>query len=174
MAGLRYGKGAGGEFTVNATQSGKGDDAQVLVEGVQKTTIAFLDVRTLFATPIEIAPAPATGFANIFRRAGIFKVAGTAYGGVAAGENLAIGYTNAAGLVVSPEIETVGFLDSTADQFRWVEKRSVAIAIVGDINPTAAAILVLKLEDGDITTGDSDLIVWCYYDVVPVVLTVEA
>ncbi len=174
MAGLRYGKGTAGEFLVNATQSGKGNDAQVLVQAVQKTTVTTAQVLALFATPIEIAPAPATGFANIFRSAGIYKAPGVAYDNIAAGENLAIGYTNAAGLVVSPEIETAGFLDSTGAQFRWVEKRAVAIAIVGDINPTAAANLVIKLEDAEIQTGDSDLIVWCYYDVVPVVQTVEA
>ncbi len=172
MAGLRYGKGANGEFLVNATQSGKGSDAQALVEGVKKTTITSAELLALFATPIEIVPAPPSGFTNIFRRAGLYKAAGTAYAGIAAGENLAIGYTDASGLVVSPEIETVGFLDQTTAQMRWVEKRSVAIAVVGDINPTVDAILVLKLEDAEIITGDSDLIVWCYYDIVPVVLTV--
>ena len=55
---------------------------------------------------------------------------------------------------------------------RWVEKKAALTATVGEINPVAAAILVLKLEDAEITTGDSDLIIWCYYDVVPVVLTV--
>ena len=172
MPGLRYGKGPNGEFEVNATESGKGANAQVLVEAITKTTVTTAQVLALFATPIEIAPAPAAGFANIFRRAGIFKAAGTAYSGIAAGENLAIGYTNAAGLVVSPEIETVGFLDQTSAEFRWVEKRAVALGVVGDIEPTAAANLVIKLEDAEIATGDSDLIVWCYYDVVPIVLTV--
>ncbi len=172
MAGLRYGKGSRGEFLVNATQAKKGTDAQVLVEGVQKTTVTTAQVLALFATPIEIVPAPATGFANIFRRALIYKAAGTAYAGIAAGENLAIGYTDASGLVVSPEVETVGFLDQTTAEFRIVEKRSVAIATVGDIEPTSAANLVIKLEDAEIITGTSDLIVWCYYDVVPIVLTV--
>lgn len=170
--GLRYGKGTRGEFLVNATQSGKGKDAQVLIEAVQKTTITSAQLLALFGTPIEIAPAPAVGFANIFRRAGIFKPAGTAYDNIAAGENLAIGYTNAAGLVVSPEIETVGFLDQTSAEFRWVERRAVALGVVGDIEPTSAANLVLKLEDAEIQTGTGGLIVWCYYDVVPIVLTV--
>ena len=172
MAGLRYGKGPNGEFLVNASESGKGTDAQVLVEGIQKTTITTAELLALFATPIEIAPAPEAGFANIFRRMGLFKAAGTAYAGIAAGENLVVGYTNAAGLVVSAEIETVGFLDQTSAQMRWVEKKAALTATVGEINPVAAAILVLKLEDAEITTGDSDLIIWCYYDVVPVVLTV--
>ena len=73
MAGLRYGKGPNGEFLVNASESGKGTDAQVLVGGIQKTTITTAELLALFATPIEIAPAPEAGFANIFRRMGLFK-----------------------------------------------------------------------------------------------------
>jgi hypothetical protein len=174
MAGPRFGKGPLGEFTVNASKAKKGVDAQMLVEAVQKTTVTSAEVLALFATPIEIAPAPGAGFANIFRRAGIYKAAGTAYAGVAAGENLVIAYTDASGLVVSPEVNTTGFVDQTTAQFRWVEKRSVAIAVVGDLDPTANANLVIKLEDAEIITGTSDLIVWCYYDVVPVVLTVPS
>lgn len=171
MSGLRFGKGANGEFLVNATQSGKGVDAQALVEGVTKTTITSAELLALFATPIEIVAAPAAGFANIFRRMGLYKAAGVAYAGIAAGENLVAAYTDASGLVVSAEIETVGFLDQTTAQMRWVEKKAALTATVGEINPVAAAILVLKLEDAEIITGDSDLIVWCYYDIVPVVLT---
>lgn len=126
-------------------------------------TVASADLLALNATPQTIIPAPAAGYANILRRALLRKPAGTAYAGVAAGEDLILSYTNGAGQEVA-RVETTGFLDQATAQVRMVNARSAAAA-VGDITPVAAAAIVLSLLSGEITTGDSNLIVKVWYDV---------
>ena len=113
--------------------------------------ITTAEVLALFATPIEIVPAPAAGFFNEFISMTVHKPAGVAYAGIASGEDLSVKYTNAAGLQVAI-IETTGFLDSTAALTRQARLTNIT-AIV----PTLAASLVFHLLIAEIITGDSDL-----------------
>lgn len=127
-------------------------------------TVTSAELLALFATPIIIVPAPGAGFALIFEGALIRKPAGVAYAGIAAGEDLSVKYTNAAGLAVGG-CETTGFLDSTANQIRYCQAYRAASAI-SDITLVDNAALVLHLLIAEIITGDSDLNLEVHYRIV--------
>jgi hypothetical protein len=153
------------------------DNGAVIQNGVirnalAKKTITSAQVLALFATPIQIVAAPGAGLALILNRLVIYKAAGTAYAGVAAGEDLVAKYTNAAGAQASSVIETTGFLDQATAQTRYAGPPGAVTTAAADVTPVANAALVLHLLVGEIITGTSDLIVWTYYDVLPTVLTV--
>lgn len=130
--------------------------ADVLVTSAQ--------LLALNATPKTLIAAPGSGLTLIFESAWILKPAGTAYAGIAAGEDLAVTYTNGAGLEVA-RFETTGFLDQATVQRRFARAYAAASAI-NDINPTTNAALVLSLLVGEITTGNSDLHVRVFYRIV--------
>lgn len=130
----------------------------------KKVTITSAQLLALNATPQELVPAPGAGFALIFRGMQVQKPAGTAYAGIAAGEDLSVKYTDGSG-AEQGECETTGFLDQTTDQIRFVKPYHAASGI-SSITPVANAALVLHLLVGEIITGDSDLNCEVLYDVV--------
>ena len=129
-----------------------------------RVVVASAALLALNATPAELVPAPGADLALIFDGAVIRKPAGAAYAGIAAGEDLSVKYTNAAGLEVG-QAETTGFLDQTTDQVRWVARHAAASGNSA-IVPVANAALVLHLLAGEIITGDSDLELEVHYRVV--------
>lgn len=129
-----------------------------------RVTITTAQLLALNATPIQIVAAPGANKALIFDGLTIRKPAGTAYAGIAAGEDLAVNYTDGSGLEVG-QCETTGFLDSTADQVRYVRAHRSASG-ASQITPVVNAILVLQLLVGEIITGDSDLNLQVFYRVV--------
>lgn len=136
----------------------------------QEVTITTAQLLALFTTPIELVPAPRTGNALIFEGAILMlDYNSVAYDGIGATEDLAISYTNAAGLEVG-EIETTGFLDQASDQSRYCRPAATAS---GDTSFTAveAAALVIHMLIGNIATGNSPLRVKIYYRVVPIDLS---
>jgi hypothetical protein len=135
------------------------------------TRIPTASVLTLFTTPVSVMPAAPAGFAWSLQRVTIHKPAGTAYAGVAAGEDLVIKYTNASGAQVSSVIETTGFLDQATAQTRYAHGPATTGATAGDINPVAGAALVAHLLVGEITTGTSDLYVEVIADLMRVAFT---
>lgn len=115
-------------------------------------TIATGELLALNATPKELVPAPGAGKAVLLVDALLMlDYATTAYAGIAAGEDLEIRYTNGSGQLVAT-IETTGFLDATADAYRFVQSATAAA-----ITPVANAALVMDLAVGEIITGDSPL-----------------
>ena len=122
-----------------------------------RTKITSAQLLALSATPQQIVEAPGAGKLIEFVSAVVHKPAGTAYAGVAAGEDLAIKYTDGSGAQVNTSLETTGFLDSAAAQTR------LARAIVTEVVPVENAALVLQLLTGEITTGTSDLYVTVFY-----------
>lgn len=128
------------------------------------TTITSAQVLALFATPQIIVPAPESNLAVLPILSMIYKAAGTAYGGIAAGEDLAIKYSGASGAVCAQGHETTGFLDSASAKF------SVAGGIIASVIPVAGAAVYLHMLTGEIITGTSDLIVRVDYHLIPVVL----
>ena len=109
-------------------------------------------VLALNATPVTVVPAPGAGKALILLSAALWlKFGSAAYAGIASGEDLTIKYSDANGATLAT-IETTGFLDATADAFRYVD----AITS-GAITPIVNAPLVLHLLAGEITTGNSPL-----------------
>jgi hypothetical protein len=129
-----------------------------------EVTIPTAAVLALFATPQTVVAAPGAGYWLDFHSAHVTKAAGTAYAGVAAGEDLVFKFTDASGAQVSGHIETTGFLDQTTFQGRAV-KAKASSAAVADVTPVDNAALVLHLLSGEITTGDSDLKVRVSYSI---------
>jgi len=127
--------------------------------------ITSAQLLALNATPQTIVPAPGANFGLVFEGMQIHKPAGTAYAGIAAGEDLSVKYTNAAGAEVG-ECETTGFLDQATAQSRYMRPHTAA-SLVSDKTPVANAALVLHMLSGEITTGDSDLHLRVWYRIVP-------
>ena len=160
------------EFKENITVKAKsGKQLIVVAEGAERfvdKTITTAQLLALFATPQQIIAAPGPNKALIFEGAVIHKPAGTAYAGIAVGEDLAIKYTDASGLEQG-QAETTGFLDQASAQTRYVKPHTAASAI-SSITPVANAALVLHLLVGEIITGTSDLLLRVFYRIVPTVL----
>jgi hypothetical protein len=125
-------------------------------------TITSAQLLTLNATPVTLLPAPGAGRAYIIESVDAHKPAGTAYGGIAAGEDLALKYTNASGAQCAV-IETTGFLDQTTAQTRSVNRP------VTDITPVANAAIVAHMLVGEITTGNTPLNLRIVYRVIDTV-----
>lgn len=132
-------------------------------------TVSSAELLALNATPKTLVAAPGAGQALIFESAIMFlSYAGTAYAGIAAGEDLSVKYTDGSGAAVAG-CETTGFLDATADATRFV-RATAAASGVSQITPVANAPLVLQLLSGEITTGNSPLKLRVFYRVVPMAL----
>jgi hypothetical protein len=131
-------------------------------------TITTAQLKALNATPQTILAAPGANLANVIDSIVAYKAAGTAYAGIAGGEDLSVKYTDASGLEVL-EIETTGFLDQTTAQTRYASSFAAASGI-SSITPVANAAMVMMLLSGEITTGDSDLKLRVYYRTVPTTL----
>ena len=135
----------GGGIGDPARQDQLGLDVQVKLTAAQ--------VQNLFTTPITLIPSPGVGFAHIVERVAVCKPAGTAFAGVALGEDLTLKYTNAAGLQVVSTIETTGFLDSATNQVRTAGPIGATGATAGDVTPADNASIVAALLVGDVTGG---------------------
>lgn len=144
---------------------------QTLVGQVRTVKITSAQILAMFTTPITVLAAPGAGLAHVVERVSVYKPAGTAYGGVAVGEDLVLKYTNAAGAQVSGVIETTGFLDQVTAQTRYVWAPATVGATAADITPVANAAVVAHLLAGEITTGTSDLYVRIWYDTIQTVYT---
>lgn len=130
-------------------------------------TITSAELLALNATPKSIVAAPGQGLAILPLRTVIHKPTGTAYAGIASGEDLVLKYTNGSGGQCSSVCETTGFLDQTTVQTRAFGMPGSSGSTAGDVTPVGNAAVVLHLLTGEITTGDSPLYVTCYYSVIP-------
>ena len=145
---------------------GEGHSSGHIVTDVTITTAQLL---ALFTTEITVLAAPGADKAIILDGVLIDKPAGTAYDGIAAGEDLAFFYTDKSGLEVA-RCETTGFLDSSSAKFRYVHAFRAASG-ASQIIPVANAVLVIHLLVGNITTGTSDLRLRLFHRVVSTVLS---
>ena len=125
----------------------------------KRVLVTSAQLLALNATPQTLVEAFGSDTVTEFVSAVVYKPAGTAYAGVASGENLAIKYTDGSGAQVCTDIETIGFLDQTTAQTR------IARPIVTEYTPVQNAAIVLHLLSGEITTGTSPLVVTVYYRV---------
>ena len=131
-------------------------------------TITSAELLALFTTPKTVLAAPGAGYANVVEGIIWSKAAGTAYAGIAAGEDLSVSYTNAAGLAVAG-CETTDFLDQTTAQARWSDAYNAASGI-SSITPVENAAIVAHLLVGNIITGTSDLKMRLIYRTIPTAL----
>jgi len=123
--------------------------------------VTSAQLLALFTTPISIIPAPGAGYYAKPKRMVIAHGTGTAYAGIAAGEDLVLKWTDASGAECSPQIETTGFLDQTTAQISEVGELTTVLT------PVANAAVVLHLLTGNITTGDYPIQVFVEYDIIP-------
>lgn len=126
-------------------------------------TITSAQLLALNATPQTVLGAPGASKAIIPLGFLVHKPAGTAYGGIAAGEDLSLKYTDASGAELA-QMEATGFLDQATAQTRW------AFPVTANLTPVANAAIVLHLLVGEIITGTSPLKVRFFYRIIPTVL----
>lgn len=128
--------------------------------------VTTAQILALNATPVTLLAAPGAGRAIIFKGAVLFlDYNSAAYAGIAAGEDLAIRYTDGSGQIVG-ECEVTGFLDQTNDETRYVYPIAPLTSPLSSIEPVANAALVLHMLVGEITTGDSPLKLQVFYSIV--------
>lgn len=154
--------------------------SHVIAEGgpfalhVADVQLSSAEILALNATPIELIGAPGANKALVFEGAVIHKPAGTAYAGVAVGEDLSLKYTDENGVEVGV-CEMTGFADQTTAQARYIRaidgRAAVTAGAPSSIAPAANAALVAHLLVGEITTGDSVFNLRIYYRVVDTVLS---
>lgn len=142
----------------------KADGSSSGLEVVKTVTAA--EVLALNATPVTLVAAPAAGLAHIVKRVTVYKPAGTAFAAVAAGDDLVVKYTNGSGAQASGVIECTGFLDQVTAETRVVGFPGATTTTAGDVEPVAAAALVLHMLGTEVTTGDSPLYVRVEYDTI--------
>lgn len=166
IKGRLLGMGSEGELIVN-----RRDGFQQVIGASVYKQITSAQVLALFATPISVVAAQGAGLAIVPVRVAIYKPAGTAYAGIAVGEDLVLKYTNAAGAQCSAAIEATGFLDQATAQTRYAGMPGSTGATAGDVNPVANAAVVLHMLTGEVTTGTSALHVRVWYDIIKTVFT---
>lgn len=160
LHGRKFGLGPNDELIVN-----RKDGHQAVIGGSAFKAVTSAQLLALNATPQTIIAAPGAGLAIIPTRTIVYKPAGTAYAGIATGEDLVLKYTNGSGAQCSGVIETTGFLDQATAQTRVVGMPGATGTTAGDYAPVANAAVVLHLLVGEITTGDSPLYVRVWYDI---------
>ncbi len=111
------------------------------------TVIANAALKTLNATPVTAVPAPAAGFYNeLVSVHARIVFAGAAFDAVGATDFLELRYTNAAGLLLTQNVNPVGFADQASTQSRLVP---LANATAAFLTPAAAAAIVAHIATGE-------------------------
>jgi hypothetical protein len=144
---------------------GAGTFAQDISENwlrVATVNIATGDVLTMATTPIELVAAPGAGkFVEFLSAQIILNYNSVPY--TEAGDNMAIRYTDGAGVIVSQTVECTGFIDQVADTItNAIPKADAIVAASGAVNQA----LVLDNVGSNFGAGNSDLIVKVSYRVI--------
>lgn len=121
--------------------------------------ITSAEILALYTTPVTILPAPGTGLTNVLKSIKFSLSAGTAYDGIAAGENLAISYTNASGQLLMT-VETDGFLTVAAGV------KTINTPVTNPLLLTENAAIVAHMLVGNVATGTGVLTLDIEYDIV--------
>lgn len=135
--------------------------SQKILSAMAKGMPLVLEETTVVLTPAQILALNATPVTVIRVRdeyemilpfaMAMYKPAGTAYAGIAGGEDFALETSAGTDLLT---METTGFLDQTTEQYR--------VSTVGAVTAVAANMgkdLQISIASGEITTGDSPVTV---------------
>lgn len=163
--GRRFGLSDTSDLIINDANSGK-QDARIRAQATARRTLTNAEVLALNATPIELVAAPGAGKVLLPNRLTAYKAAGTAYV-AGAGEDLAIIHTGGSAVIA---IDSAGFLDSTADEFR-IGERVPANPETLDLTALANLALEATILVGEVITGTSDIVVDVEYEVLDLVIT---
>lgn len=147
-------------------------DSSAASEGgllVADKTLTSAQILALNATPIQVIAAPGANKSIVVERVFAYTAGGTAYGGIAAGEDLALRYTDSSG-TIQAVFETTGWLDQTTAQYRTVLPSSAAGTALNALTPTANAAIMAHMLVGEITTGDYAIKLRVLYRIVNTVL----
>ncbi len=125
-------------------------NATIIPQYRTRISLTAAQVLAGFSAPVELVAAPGAGFALIVSRIDVSKAAGTAFGGIAAGEDMIFVYSGGAIQVVN-SLETTGFLDSTVDEMRI--SRHLPVALGFDFTAQANTAIDYELLVADITLG---------------------
>jgi len=136
-------------ITLTSTDINLAANLKINGDSVIKTahvTLTSAQILALNATPISVLAAPGSGLCNLIRRIYATKAAGTAYAGIAAGEDIEFRYTNSSGSRAAI-LEMTGFADSAS--------ATQGLAVSEVCQPVANADIVAFMASGEITTGNS-------------------
>lgn len=133
-----------------------------------EATIAAAAIATLRATVVTVAPAPPTGFMNVFHQA-VLILDYTAPAFTETADNMAIKYGTTTGTAASETIEATGFIDQAADTITFaVPDGGAATALAAATTFDAKALVLHQTGDGEYAgSGGSTLRVKCWYSVIP-------
>ena len=137
-----------------------GDDNNVIQH--VDVAISSAEMLNLHAVAKVLVPAPGANKIIQFVDAVLFyDFNSIAYAGIAAGDNLSIGYTTGTVMAI---VETIGFFDQTSDQFRTAALFSPIVETLAlSVNSSFRMFL-----QGAITTGNSPVGVRTFYRVIDV------
>jgi len=159
--GRRFGLGFKSELIVNDANA-KLDNAVLQPKTRTRIELTAAQVLAGFSTPVELVAAPGVGLAIFVDRVLMSKAAGTAFAGIAAGEDITIVYSGGT-LPVVNNMESTGFLDSAVDELRIA--RSEDGALGHDLTGNANTAIDFELLVGDIT-GGSPVVFDVQYEVI--------
>lgn len=135
----------------------------------RKTTLTNAQIKAMRATPVELVPAPAAGYINVFRGAYLALNGGT-NALTETADNMAIKYTNGSGVAVSETIEATGFIDQTADTY--TQTNPIKDAIVAETGNAAKALVLHNTGDGEYggnAAADATMDVHVWFAVIPAI-----
>lgn len=137
-------------------------DSGIVLGKYADITVSSAELLALNATPKALIAAPGAGRILVVKMVQLFlDFATVAYDGVAAGEDLAVKYTDASGAIAA-QAEATGFITASADAYKFTPGI--------DVVAVANAALVLHMTTGEIATGDSPLKVRVHYEDHPAVI----
>jgi hypothetical protein len=172
LHGRKLGFGLDGNLVLNRSR-GLDQDQEVFT----RTATVFItsaQLLALNATAIQVVAAPGAGRFIQVDKWMAYKPAGTAYAGVATGEDLTLKYTGSSGVQVASPIETTGFLDQATAQTTWAStKGSADNATPASALAVANAAVFVHLLTGEITTGDTGVFIKVWFHEYPMVLVAD-